>query len=242
MKLCSIVPLNDLDVLNNRDYNMLLVHLCNNPKYVEWAKKLNGYKIMDNSIIELGESFSFENLLKFALICNVNEIILPDVFKNGGATYKLAKDCIKKYNKFKKENPMDKLPKLMAVCHGNNLKEFKECFNKLNQLKEVDVIGIPKVITTWCGCRSNLFNIYSQTNKEIHLLGCWYSLKELNNFNKEMRNKIRTIDTCLPALTSLTSNDPFKERDLNRTIDLENDKININNYYKIINEIDNILR
>lgn len=241
MKLCSIVPINDLHITDNRPYHMLLVHLCENEKYLKWASQLNGYKIMDNSIIELGEAASFDKLLEYAFKVNADEIILPDVFKDGKSTIKLVKQYVSEYNKLKKEHPLRKWPKLMAVCHGINLKEFETSFNKLNQIKEIDTIGIPKVVTTWCKNRANLFNIYSKTNKSIHLLGCQYSLSEFSQFTKEMKNKIRTVDTCLPALLSLTGNDALAERDLSRTIQLEVDKINVNNYNKIIKEVDTIL-
>ena len=237
MQLCSIVPLNNLDVVNNRKYNMLLAHLCKSKKYIEWAKDLKGYKIMDNSIIELGESFSFEDLIDCATECNVDEIVLPDVFKDPKKTIELVKSNIIRY---KSMNPKKKF-KLMAVCHGKNVDEFKECFKELSQIDEIQVIGIPKVVTTWCGDRSKLFDIFSNTNKEIHLLGCWKSFKELKSFSKEMKDRIRTIDTCLPALLSLETDDEFQDRNLNKTIDLENDIINKDNYMKIVSKIDNLL-
>lgn len=237
MKLCSLIPINDLEIAKDREYNMLLVHLCKNPIYLNWAKSLKGYKIMDNSIIELGESFSLEELIKYALQCEADEIILPDAFRDCKNTIKLVRESVNQYKSLKLEKPL----KLMAVCHGNNIEEFKECFEQLSQIKEISTIGIPKVVTTWCGDRSNLFEVYSNTNKEIHLLGCWKSFNELKSFTKEMKDKIRTIDTCLPALLSLESDDPFKERNLNRTINFEEDSINKDNYMKIISEIDKLV-
>lgn len=234
MKLCSIVPLNDLHLCDNNKFNMLLAHLCKYKEYVEWAKNLKGYKIMDNSIIELGNAFSFEDLIECALECEVDEIILPDVFKKPEESNKLGEECIIKYKKMIEENPNIKFPKLMMVCHGNNLEEFKSSFEHINSIKEINTIGIPKVTSTWCGNRSNLYNIFKNTDKEIHLLGCWYTLREIGSFSKEAFNKIRTIDTCLPALLSLTTDDPFIDRNLERTIDLENDKINLENYNKIM--------
>lgn len=234
MDLCSIVPLNDLKLCNKDETIMLLAHLCKHKKYVKWAKNLKGNKIMDNSIIELGNAFSFEELIDCALKCDVDEIILPDVFKNGEASYKLGLECIEKYKKLKKSNPDTLFPGLMMVCHGNNLQEFKESFDKINSIKEVDTIGIPKVVSTWCGNRHNLYEIFKNTKKKIHLLGCWYSFKELLEFSKEELSHIRSMDTCLPSLISLTSDDAFIDRNLSRTIDLENDKVNVKNYNKIM--------
>ena len=51
---------------------------------------------MDNSIIELGSAFSFEDLMKCALECKVDEIILPDVFKKPPLTSRYS--IPQKYN------------------------------------------------------------------------------------------------------------------------------------------------
>lgn len=242
MKFCSIVPIKNLELVNDRPYNMLLVHLCKYPKYVEWAKNLIGYKILDNSLIEMGSACSLEELMEYASLCQADEIILPDVFTQGEETCKLANHYVNELTELKRKYPLKKFPKLMAVCHGVNKKEFEESFKKLSKIAEIDVIGIPKVVSSWCGNRSELFEIYSKSNKEIHLLGCWNSLDELKSFDKNMKKRIRTIDTCLPSLVSLYGDDPFKERDHSRTIDLINDDINLKNYNKIINMVDDLLR
>ena len=73
MKLCTIVPLNQKEWMNNRPYTMLLAHLSKTERsYGRWASQLNSYKIMDNSIIELGEAFTLEELLKQALESYMN--------------------------------------------------------------------------------------------------------------------------------------------------------------------------
>lgn len=59
------------------------------------------------------------------------------------------------------------------------------------------------------------------TNKEIHLLGSWYTLAELIRLPEDVRLKVRSCDTCLPALNVIQNIGIYDTR--NGTIDLEKD-------------------
>jgi hypothetical protein len=215
---------------------MLLAHLSKKSEnYRNLARNSNRYKIMDNSIIELGESFTLENLLKEAKECDVDEIILPDVFMDGKRTVEVVRQSVE----WIRDNGYLGKYKLMAVCHGKGPKEFADTFKELNNIPEIDVIGIPKINSTWMSSRvREAEHIAELTNKEVHLLGCWSSLNELKEISKN--SKIRSIDTCLPALLSIYGMDVFDDRN-GRTIDLESSEVNIGNYRKIMNNI-NLLK
>lgn len=231
INFCSITPLKNAELMYEQHYVMLLAHLAEkSKKYVDLAKshKLN-YKIMDNSIIELGESFSMERLVKQAERCGADEIILPDVFQNGNKTVKSVKESIK----WLKDNGYLGKFKLMAVCHGRDTEEFKKCFEKLNEIKEIDTIGIPKVLCRWCGNRDELCYIYCHSCKQIHLLGVASTMTELKLLAKT--NFVRSVDSCMPSLLTIQNKKWNECRD--GTIDLMKEKVDVVKYHNMMNEI-----
>ena len=237
MKFCSITPLKNSNLMYENDYVMLLAHLSKkSADYVDLARKNKNYKIMDNSIIELGSAFSMEDLIKEALKCDVNEIILPDVFEDGAGTVKVVKESIK----WLYDHNLIGRFKLMAVCHGKGPKELYDTYMALNSIPEVDVIGVPKVLSTWMPSRVRGAEFMAlNTNKEVHLLGCWFTLKELTELSRDCR--IRSMDTCMPALLSIYKMGLFEDR-AGRKIDLETDEVNIDEYNKLMEKINLILK
>lgn len=232
MKLCSIVPVKYNELMYESNIVMLLAHLSkNNPAYIANAVRHDNdcYKIMDNSVVELGSSFNMEELIKQAQCCLADEIVLPDVYRDGEKTIQKVIESIK----WLRDNKYLGDFKLMAVCHGKNIDDFIKTFKTLNSMSEIDTIGIPRIICEWAGSRSFIADIFIQTDKEIHLLGCYDSLKELSTFKAEHLERIRSIDTSLPALLSLESNNAYKSRN-GKTIDLFTGEINYDNYETIL--------
>lgn len=241
MKICNILPLSYNELMYKEEMVMLLAHLSvNNEFYSINAKNHSNYKIMDNSIIELGKAFSLKSLIKEAIKCEANEIILPDSFRDGEKTIKLVNKSVKY---LKKKHLIGKF-KLMAVCQGKTFEEFENTFKILNDIKEIDVIGIPKVTTKDFKSRMNLYNIFSKTSKQIHLLGCWDSFEELKLLNKEQLSKIRSMDTCLLSLLSknLEVKSVFDKKRPVESINFYTSTINIDKYYKLRKELYNYLK
>lgn len=235
MKLCSIVPVKYNELMYNSDMVMLLAHLSkDNPAYVMNAviHDKNCYKIIDNSVVELGKAFSMQELLKQAQSCLADEIVLPDVYRDGKGTVQKVIESIEWLRQHMWLNEF----KLMAVCHGNNVEEFTETFNTLNSIPEIDVIGIPRIICEWAGNRGSVADIFTQTTKEIHLLGCYDSFKELSTFKEEHLERIRSIDTSLPALLSTETDYAYENRN-GRKIDLLKDSMNYDNYMMILDTL-----
>ena len=222
MNICSICPVNKSYLMyENAPMVMLLTHLVEKyPTYVEEAlKHPDTYKILDNSLIELGGALSMDRLVAAAEMVHANEIILPDVFKDGDATIKSTLDSI---NWLKEHNLLGKY-KIMVVCHGTTREEFKKCFDILNSIPEVDVIGIPKVMSSmpWILSknRRELKDIFMNSSKEIHFLGSWYNLGELLELGNDVWNRVRSADTCLPSLDIIQGLTLYEDR--LGTIDLE---------------------
>lgn len=236
MEFCSITPVKNLELMYERPYVMLLAHLSQrNPLYRDYARNSHNYKIMDNSIIELGSAFSMEALVREAIACDVDEIILPDVFRNGEATVASVRESID----WLREHDLLGRFKLMAVCHGKGSVELHHTFRQLIDMPEIDVIGIPKALSTWVTSRvSGAEYMATQTDKAIHLLGCLKSLSEIRELSPD--SPIRSMDTCLPALLSIYGMDTWDDRK-GKTIDLETASMNVEKYRDIINDIDKAL-
>lgn len=219
MELCSITPVNNSQWMYELPYVMTLTHLAEkHPTYVELCKnRKDNYVITDNSIIEMGNSFSMDRVYEAAKALNSNEIILEDDYPNGPLTIKAIERGL---NWVVNNNHLGEF-KLQAVCHGRNSSEFKETFNYINSIKEIEVIGIPKVLSSWApfGVRASLADIFTNTDKEIHYLGTWYSLKELIELPEDLRKRIRSCDTCLPSYYTINNMNILENR--KGTIDLE---------------------
>lgn len=236
MQIIDIVPVHYLYLVQKQPMAMFLTHLVeNSPTYAEFARNYTGYKILDNSLIELGEAVSIERVLDAAKIIKADEIILEDVFGEGPETIEKVKQNIKEYNEYAwsmSETGVRK-PKLMAVAQGRDAQEFTKCFNTLNAMPEISTIGIPKRCAKlhpqgrpfferlWTG-------VNSEVSKEIHLLGLWYSYEELYRYKKP--DRIRSVDTCLASFLACYMDgnlfNPWAVRPDGLTIDLE-DTLNV---------------
>lgn len=237
MDLCTINPKGTWEWMFENPTVMLLTHLVERfPEYKEMALKSNVYKILDNSLIELGGALSMERLVNAAEAIQADEIILPDVFQDGAATVEEAKKSI---NWLKEHNMLGKY-KLMVVCHGKTFEEWEDCFNKVNAMPEVDVIGVPKVTATWLPNhnRDDLYPIFKNTNKQVHLLGSWYSLSELLTLRKECWDFVRSADTCLPALCAIQNITVWDDRDGTIELDREYEELTREKYDVILDQFE----
>ena len=239
MDFCSIMPKGAYALMyKNSARVMLLTHLVEKDnEYVALAKSSTTYKILDNSLIEIGSALSLDRLMDAAAKVKADEIILPDVFKDGEATVGSVKASIKE---LKEKHYLGKY-KLMAVCHGKTEEEFRKCFVALNEMPEIDVIGIPKVMCSfnWVkNTRASLYPIFKDAKKEIHFLGVWNNLSEIIDLPKEVYNKVRSVDTCLFAL-DIIQNKKFEEN-RNGTIHLDKEypELTEEKYDKLMGEFE----
>ena len=114
----------------------------------------------------------------------------------------------------------------MAVAQGRNLQEWYDCYQKLLNIPEIDVIGIPKVLAKMHPAgRPGVVNDLCDLNKKPHhLLGLWYSFEELDRY--EHPEKIRSVDTVLLAYMAKYNLAYGSVRPDGFTIDLEHDVVN----------------
>ena len=198
MKVAFINPIRDLDLTLRTGYYLLLTHLAlKYPDYVQFWNKQEGYKVLDNSLIELGSAVSLEDVLRAAEILKVDEIVLPDIYLEEAATVRAVNKALHELHRLK---VVDKY-KLQAVAQGADASEWKRCWDLFNTVPEITCVAIPKVTETlFKGGRPAAVEYAlanNPENKEIHLLGCWSDIKELESYSTTQREKIRGIDTSL---------------------------------------------
>lgn len=227
MQLINIFPLGNICGEYAQSMHMFLTHLVEKYKmYAKVAQDVSGYKILDNSVIELGNAVSIERIVKAAEKIQADEIILPDVFMNCTSTIESTKRAIDSLYEL---YPRKKWSfKLMAVAQGATISEWYKCYKTLLDMPEVDVIGIPKVLATMHPeGRPYFVNKYCDLNtKPHHLLGLWYSFTEFRRYNN--LEKIRSCDTSLLSYLIKNNLDILDVRSDNFTIDLELDVFDFN--------------
>lgn len=219
MKVASIVPIANIDRTCDGDYAMMLTHLANYYPKVE-GRRQQCYRIMDNSLIELGNAASVERTFEAATVCEANEIVLPDVFCNCDETLREVEHSLDWLYSKREEKTF----RLMAVCQGKNEFELARCYEKLQSYGELYCIGIPKVADKLHPLgRPGFEALWEYSKKQIHLLGCWFSLTELKQY--EHPELIRSCDTCIPAILARDMIENVWTPRPKRTIDFFKDDI-----------------
>lgn len=229
MQIAHIYPVSNRHYMQGQNYNMLLTHLAlENPKYKHFGESLSktSYTILDNSLIELkGKALGIETVCDMAEAMNVDEIILPDVFRDKDKTISAYKDAL---NYLLNRYEHKRIPfRLMAVAQGSTVEEFEECFNYFNECAMIDTIGIPKVCTKLHPQGRPYFeHLWLKSSKDIHLLGLWYSFTELKEYKRP--DLIRSVDTCQKTFLIQNGKRWDSVRPDGFTVDLECDSISTN--------------
>lgn len=233
MKIASIVPIKNADRAFEGSYSMILAPLAEHFTKAARKKPANNFTILDNGVYEEGKAVDMDTLIKAAIAVGADEIILPDVIGNQKKTLKLIQDSLKWFDH---NGLLDKW-NLMAVCQGSTREEFAECFEEINNNPYINTIGIPKVAGKFTpGGRISLEYLWRDCKKAIHLLGCYKNMIEYKAFVDPF--KIRSADTCLPALLSIRGSrcNAFEDRP-EPTIDLINDEIDTWRYDMILTHL-----
>lgn len=189
MYIINIVPAQNVEEMKDTPMMMFLTHLClKYPAYKAFATRYRGFKILDNSLIEMGEAMDFGTVLQVAKDIQANEVVLPDVFQDGAATIEAVMNAIRMYEK-------PEGMQFMAVVHGRTAAEVANCIATYEQIPEIDTIGIPKVLAkSFPRGRATFESLWQSSSKNVHLLGIWYSFNELEYYDNP--NRIRSVDSC----------------------------------------------
>ena len=225
MYLINIFPIPNIEIEQKQTMHMFLTHLVeSNPTYRKAAIEAPGYKILDNSLIELGGAVDLERVLEAAEVIHADEIILPDVFQKGPETLEVVAQSIEY---LKSAYPYGCPYKVMAVAQGRDEKEWYECYQELLNMPGVDVVGIPKILAKMhpCGRPHFVKELCDLRAKPHHLLGLWYSFSEFSAYSQDVLNKIRSCDTCHLSYLAKYGLNIMDVRPDGFTVDLVNDKV-----------------
>lgn len=211
---------------------MFLTHLVERYESYNWLATMNkGYKILDNSLIELGDAMSLERVLAAAEDIGAHEIVLPDKFLDCDGTLERVERALSQISK----EPGDIPYKLMAVVHGKDEADWFRCFEALNKIPAIDVLGIPKITHKLHPDGRKYFVNNITTDKEIHLLGVWNSFNEFKGMDT---SKVRGVDTSLTCILAKHDLAVNAVRDDSQIIDLDNDLIYIPKLKSYMKEVD----
>lgn len=123
--------------------------------------------IMDNSLIELGESLNESALLEAVQIVEANTLVLPDKSHDLPETIHMSLGAAKRLQ--------DKMPpycKFMAVAQGSTFSEYLLCAEILNKIEGLGALSIPRNAAVLMRSRYELVKeVYRRTRRPLHLLG-----------------------------------------------------------------------
>lgn len=208
MRVALIAPTKMLPDLGNRVMQMALAHLVlEDPEYRRFYADAGSRGItvmMDNSLMELGDSVGSDVVFTAANLIEPAEIIIPDSSRNKALT-------IKRFHDFLGDvDAMGTTPWLRnaVVAHGESNAEWLACFDFFNEHPDAHVICIPKVLDKiWnpggrLGALAYLRASHRfKINKTYHLLGIWTDPLEI--LFASWFNNIRSVDTALPIHAGL---------------------------------------
>ena len=197
MKFSFEVPIKYLNEFDNeQDYLFILAHHLSNKKYYDYCKQSIKMKILDNGAYELGESISPEILLNYAILLDVDIIVIPDKLFDKRRSLQLET----KFHNLLFESSYSF--RLMKVVCGKNIKEYLKSLIEVANDDKVDIIGISQsrhmITPNLSYVMEYLYsfaNDFINGDKPIHLLGLThpYELIEAHKYNS-----IETIDTGRP--------------------------------------------
>jgi len=227
MKAALIPPITHLDVYGHGQFHLLLTHLLSKPKYrahYKRQRKAGAYLVLDNSAHEQGHGQDPADLLKAGFDLNAQEIVVPDVLDDAGATIEF---CLAAHEVwFEKGAAAEMLdvysPAFMYVPQGKNEEDWVECLDSLIRihiycarkysLRRDIVIGVSKDYDVWPGGLKKLIeehviphrNRMSQAGikMHVHMLGWMRNLWNLQRIAHD-HPWIRSTDSAKPFVYAL---------------------------------------
>ncbi|SRR5580765_6218249 len=200
MKLAIISPTKFLIPYTFTDYHLMLAHMSTDYDYMSYYSTVaRGYKILDNSVIELGRALHPDELEQAIAALNPHELVLPDTPGSHKDTYEAAQ---KLGPFFKAKYPDLKLQVVPQAEDGGSVCFMKSMY-KFLQIPEVDTIGIPKSLKEERLNVLRLIEADRPTHWDYHLLGTW------GNPANELRQVpidhpwIRGVDSKIPVRLGL---------------------------------------
>jgi len=233
------------------DYDYALVHLFEEyPKYYEFFQKsveMGREVLLDNSIFELGVSFSPERFAYWIEQLKPTSYIIPDVLEDMKGTIRSASKWIRTYRDIKSEK--------IGVVQGRTVLEIIECYEKLIRLG-IERVAIPfdyslyerifphsNKLVSWAFGRVALINYLIEEEiidyeVEHHLLGCALPL-EFSFYRDDRYSFLTSLDTSNPIMMSLDNKDyehyiPLLEKPKTKLFELIKCDMTVEQYHLVL--------
>lgn len=215
MKIALIPPIPELWNFPSTGVHLLLSHLLEDERYVEYYKerrRQGDYLILDNSAHEFGKGNDAEQLLKQASALRAQEVVCPDILFDANGTVESTRTMLRYIEKHKEVWEEAGEPRLMIVPQGGNRTEWVKCLNNLLQAWESTldegvplgdpVIGVSKDYDIFVkGGITTLIREYLGNNHEmtgtVHCLGWPSNLWSLSRVQYECP-WVRSTDSAKP--------------------------------------------
>ena len=201
-----IVPIESLEMLDGEKNGLVLTHLFDSKKYMEYYTGREWNKlILDMGTFE-GQPSTIEHIIDcidmfdFSLI-NEMIVVCPDDLYNGDVTYKQTVEFI--------ERTIGRWPiSYLAVPQGKNIEEYLESATNISNIKEIDYIGISRLsaetaTTDRMTTLSKVMPIIE--HKKVHMLGM-NSVGECFMASR-LYPQIESIDSCIATLYGIHGQD-----------------------------------
>jgi hypothetical protein len=197
-----VVPLAVAKVLKEEgtlgNYHLLLAHdVVEHPDeyrevYGEYCHKGRGMVILDNSLIELGKSFTYDGIIEAAEILNPSFVVLPDTLGDVKATCEASKE----FHAYLHERRLDGKWPLMGVMQGKTVQECMQCAFELAPM--IHGLCIPRHLVKELGSRTEMAQWAIARFREMtfHLLG--FSDDILDDICTARLYGVEGIDSAVP--------------------------------------------
>ena len=226
MELIHILPRKNLsrDLVQNYELYLTDEVLKHPADYCLCTRGTPSYKILDNSLNELGVSVKLAEMDRAAGVIWPDEFVIPDDVDpaKSRALMERTLESIESY-------PHLRELRKMAVVHANSFNEYISELLRLGRDPRVDVVGIPKTVARAMSTDKDSLNGRVVLlacakglgfGKTVHFLG-WAGFREFEYYENFVSSNVRSMDSRL----MLESKDLWLREDLLSHVDLENGKI-----------------
>jgi len=136
MEVALISPFQIMREIPNTKYHLVLAHLLADKRYRAFELAVEGYKILDNGVVE-GKQTTAEELIALATAIGANEIVVPDTPRNAVRTMRQAQD----FEHIAKEHPEFKY---MGVIQGADHVQREHVLDMMQHLGYFSIYALPR--------------------------------------------------------------------------------------------------
>ncbi len=217
MYFCPIVPIPHLNELGRCRMALALTHLVGgeNDEYRAFFRQLSElgtYVILNNGAYETARHGlagpTLDETLKRAQSIGAHEIQFPEQFWDGKGTVDAVLGWVSQLDSSTRRQYA-----WHAVVQGNDYADYVYCFDALSEVDDVDVLGLPKVVTPRCFkevCGTDdlvVARIYAVAHlvhkscKLLHLLGLEDPVEVL--VQRRWDSRVRSADSSFPIIHAM---------------------------------------